>query len=144
MKILLLCHGNNHAVDGVDSIGFPISIKLLKSCTTLDQNKESDPDILENFTLPTKIKTNTFDVIGGIYCQYPVFIDDNGKLVKNYFNNVIKVLKPNGLLFMNGLPLSGIARFVQFLLKNKLYIHDDNKKCGIINLYLNHWKKPNY
>lgn len=132
MKILLLCHGNLHVLNEGADIGFPLTIKMLSRCTTLDVDETSDPDIIEDITIPTKIKIDTFDVVGGVYCHYNVMITDDGDLVSNFFNNIIKILKPGGTLFINNLAPIGICMFVKFLLKNELYsdskekIDDDN------------------
>jgi hypothetical protein len=131
IKILLLCHGNKHEIHGGYNVGFPLTRQIIDLCTTLDISKESEPDILENFIMPTKIKKNTFNVVAGLYCYYNVLIDSHGNLVKNYFDNVTKILKPKGLLFINNLPLIGLCAFSQFLLNNKLYsttINKTNKK----------------
>lgn len=136
-KILLVCHGNKHSINGSngdDKYPFMMSLKMLKNAVTLDMDPECEPDILENFNKPTSINENTFSlvcVIGWPMQLYLInFFDgihpfDNNELFKLtgerfdiFIPNLIKVVNVNGYIVMN---CSGeLERFSSFLLETNI------------------------
>ena len=56
MSILLICHGKKHQI-GICSTTqyFPLTMKLMKDCKSVDVDPDCEPDYVEDFGLPTKM-----------------------------------------------------------------------------------------
>ena len=124
-NILLICHGKKHQI-GMCPVTqmFPLTLKIMKDCKSVDIDPDSDPDYLEDFSLPTKIKKK-FDYAVGICCNCYIYINENGELNPNFFNNIIKILKPNGLYFVQSIPVYAIIYFANFLLLSNIYLENE-------------------
>ena len=124
-NVLLICHGSKHQI-GMCPITqfFPLTLKIMKDCSSVDINPDCEPDYIEDFSLPTKIRRK-FHYAIGICCNCNIYINTNGELNPNFFNNIIKILKPNGLYFIDSIPLYAVIYFASFLLLNNIYLENE-------------------
>lgn len=118
-KILLVCHGNKHSINGNDGHNdkypFMMSMKMLRNAVTLDEDPICDPDILENFNLPTSVEENTFSLAHVVGWPMPYILswedeennnisnDNEYNIVNGIMNNtftlnLIKVVEVNGYI----------------------------------------------
>lgn len=82
--------------DDCTTTGFPFTLKTFKDTLTLDLNPDAEPDLVADFSLPTILPENTFEIVTTGCCRNDVFIDDDGRLREQTFENIIKVLVPGG------------------------------------------------
>lgn len=128
MKILLLCHGQNHDAcpgHGESCIGCPTdpiqyTLKSIRDVTTLDMNRRSDPHLpIDLRQKASSLPKSRFDVIATRCCNYNAFVcEDGGGLVKISWQNIASMLKKDGVFMMHALPLYGAQSLLKFARRN--------------------------
>lgn len=112
-KILLLCHGNKHTFN---CCPFPVSKKMMPYIVTLDNDPTCESDIREDFTRPTKIKKESFDLTCAIFYPQSLIVSNDGTLEQNHFiSNITKILKIGGYYILTKLPRDGLINFCKYL-----------------------------
>lgn len=104
-KILILCKGTKGQFNNFIQTGIIFNIKLLKDSITLSSDIRTDPDIFTDISKGTYLKKR-FAIIMDYFCECKYYIDKNGKLNNNYFNNITNLLQNNGIfIFQSPTPL---------------------------------------
>jgi len=101
-KILILCKGTKGQFNNFIQTGIIFNIKLLKDSITLSSDIHTDPDIFTDISKGTYLKKR-FAIIMDYFCECKYYIDKNGKLNNNYFNNITNLLQNNGIFIFNHL-----------------------------------------
>lgn len=135
MKILLLCHGQNHDAcpgHGKSCLGCPTdpiqyTLKSIRDVTTLDMNRCSDPHLpIDLRQKASSLPKSRFDVIATRCCNYDAFVrEDGGGLVKISWQNIASMLKKDGIFMMHSLPLYGAQSLLKFARRST-----DRKSAG--------------
>lgn len=107
IKLLLLCHGDAHALDRCTTSVVPLSRKTLAAkpgdrgivVTTLDMDESSEPDVHADWRKPTKLRAGSFHIVSTMCCMFTAFVSEDGSIVQNSFDNVARLLRPGGIFF---------------------------------------------
>jgi len=135
MKILYICHGNNHFNEKnlCDSTGIKENRLSIMDTNTLDIDPDTNPKYRIDIAKKRAVSQihERYDIIAQICCPYLVWIDDsetNPKLILQSWINVASIMKEDGVFIFSPPAAGCIQLFRLFHVKHGKRSHTAKTK----------------